>query len=117
MAKKAICCILAVTLAAAVFFGGCAGADTKKEFCRVLCLYEDGMMVWIPDIGNVYVKQVDADLGIAPLDTVVMKFSVDDLVAENGTFSNFFGEEETYSYMLEAPKRVRLTRASEETYG
>jgi len=63
--KKTICLILVLTLCASIFLGGCSGTDTKKEFCRVMCLYEDGMMVWIPDIGYVYVKHVDADLEIA----------------------------------------------------
>ena len=115
--KKTICLILVLTLCAEIFLGGCSGADTKKEFCRVMCLYEDGMMVWIPDIGYVYVKHVDADLEIAPLDTVVMKFTVSELESANGTFTDFFGVEETYTYILDTPKSIRHTKPGEETYG
>ena len=60
---------------------------------------------------------VDADLEIAPLDTVVMKFSASDLESASGAFTDYFGAEETYSYILENPKSIRHTKPGEETYG
>ena len=118
--KKAILFVITITICLA-FFCGCsqdtAGVNTKGEFCRVLCLEEDGIVVWIEKIGNVYVKQVDAVLEIEPLDTVVMEFSADDLDSASGKFIDAFGEEQIYSYILKIPKSIRHTTADEPTFG
>ena len=68
-------------------------------------------------IGNVYVKQVDAALEIEPLDTVVMEFSADDLKSASGTFTDAYGDEQTYSYILGSPKSIRHTTEDEPTFG
>ena len=118
--KKTVLLVIAIVLCLAVF-GGCTKdaqrVDTQGEFCRVLCLEEDGIVVWIEDIGNVYVKQVDAALVIEPLDTVVMEFSKDDLKSASGTFTDSFGDEQSYSYILENPKSIRRTAENEPTFG
>lgn len=112
--KKSICLFLAMVLCAAIFVAGCS---EDAVHCLVMCVKDDEIFVWVPDIGNVYVKYVDSGLEIDPLDTVVMKFDESDLEAASGTYTNFFGEEETYLYILETPKSIRLTRPGEETYG
>ncbi len=89
----------------------------QSEFCRVLCRMDDGIVVWIENIGHVYVKHVDAALQIEPLDTVVMSFSESDLELANGAFTDYFGEELSYSYMLESPKNIRHTTNEEPTFG
>ena len=102
-------------------FPGCsqdaAKADAQGEFCRVLCLEADGIVVWIEGIGNVYVKQVDPALEIEPLDTVVMEFSADDLKSASGKFTDAFGDEQAYSYILEILKNIRHTAEGEPTFG
>ena len=119
--KKVMFSIIAMTLCFVLFFCGCsqdaAEADTKSEFCRVLCLMDDGIVVWIENVEHVYVKHVDASLEIEPLDTVVMEFSESDLESANGTFTDFFGRELSYTYILETPKSIRHTTAEEPTFG
>lgn len=119
--KKAALFIIAIMLCFACFFGGCsqsaAQVDTQGEFCRVLCQIDDGIVVWIENIGHVYIEHVDAALEIEPLDTVVMEFSESDLELTNGTFTDPFGEELRYSYILETPKSIRHTTEEEPTFG
>jgi len=118
--KKAIFFVITIMICLALFWGcsqDAAKADTQGEFCQVLCLEEDGIVVWIEGIGNVYVKQVDAALEIEPLDTVVMEFSADDLESASGKFIDAFGEEQVYSYVLENPKSIRHTTEDEPTFG
>ena len=118
--KKTVLLVIAIVLCLAVLWGCTQDApkvDTQGEFCQVLCLEEDGIVVWIEDIGNVYVKQVDAALEIEVLDTVVMEFSKDNLESASGTFTDAFGDEQSYSYILENPKSVRRTTENEPTFG
>lgn len=118
--KKAVLLVIAIVLCLAVLWGCTQDApkvDTQGEFCRVLCLEEDGIVVWIEDIGNVYVKQVDTALKIEPLDTVVIEFSADDLESASGKFTDAFGEEQNYSYILKNPKSIRRTTENEPTFG
>ncbi len=119
--KKTIFFIIAITLCLAVVFSACSKknekVDKKGEFCRVLCLKDDGIVVWIENIGHVYVKHVDAALEIEPLDTVVMEFSKRDLQSANEKFTDFSGEELSYSYILEKPKSIRYTTDEEPTFG
>ena len=119
--KKAIFLITAITLCLVFFFVGCSQdsteVDVQNEFCRVLCLKDDGIIVWIEDIGNVYVKNVNITLEIEPLDTVVMEFSKDDLESANEKFTDCFGEEQSYLYILENPRSVRHTTEEEPTFG
>ncbi len=119
--KKAIFFIISIMLCLTLFFCGCSqnGAEVNKqsEFCRVLCLLDDGMVVWIENVGHVYVKHVDTALEIEPLDTVVMEFSESDLESANGKFIDFFGEELSYSYIIENPKSIRHTTEEEPTFG
>ena len=118
--KKAIFFVITIMICLALFWGcsrDAAKVDTQGEFCQVLCLEEDGIVVWIEDIGNVYVKQVDAVLEIEPLDTVVMEFSADDLESASGTFTDAYGDEQTYSYILGSPKSIRHTTEDEPTFG
>lgn len=91
--------------------------DVQREFCRVLCLTDDGIIVWIENIGNVYVRNIDTALEIEPLDTVVMEFSKDDLKSANESFTDFFGEVQVYSNILENPKHIRHTKENEPTFG
>jgi hypothetical protein len=115
--KKILVFILVVALCLAGLWG-CAGG--KKEYsARVEGLTEDGIIVRIPDsdLGYVYVKHVNADLQIGSLDTVYMEFEESDLKAESGTFVDVFGKEQTYSYILENPKSIRLASPGEPTFG
>ena len=118
--KKAILFVITIMICLSLFWGcsqDAAGVNTQGEFCRVLCLEDDGIVVWIEGIGHVYVKQVDAALEIEPLDTVVMEFSADDLESANGTFTDAFGDEQSYSYILGSPKSIRHTTENEPTFG
>ena len=118
--KKTISLVITILICLSLFWGcsqDTAGVNTQGKFCRVLCLEEDGIVVWIEKIGNVYVKQVDAALEIEPLDTVVMEFSADDLKSASGTFTDAFGDEQVYSYILEIPKNIRHTTEDEPTFG
>ena len=119
--KKAILFIITIMLCLGLFLSGCSRnateSDTQSEFCRVLCLKDDGIVVWIENIGNIYVKQVDASLKITPLDTVVMEFSESDLASATGIFTDAFGEEQSYLYILETPESIRYTTEEEPTFG
>ena len=122
--KRAVFLIITIILCVALF-EGCAKdvteVVTQGEFCRVLCIKEDGIVVEIPDtdLGYVYVKYTNADLEIEPLDTVVIEFSESDLKSANEKFTDFFGEELTYLNILENPKSIRLADPSigEPTFG
>ena len=119
--KKVNLFITAMTLCFVFLLVGCSRSSTadnvQSESCRVLCLKDDGIIVWIENIGNVYVKNVDTTLEIEPLDTVVMEFSKDDLKSANEKFTDFFGEEQVYSNILENPKHIRHTKEDEPTFG
>jgi hypothetical protein len=123
--KKAVYFAIAVAFCLSILCGctsEAAETDIQEESCRVLCLKEDGIVIAIIEAEQtryVYVKHVDADLGIEPLDTVVIEFAEQDLKSESGTFTDAFGEEQDYSYILETPKSIRLADSSvgEPTYG
>ena len=119
--KKAILFVIAIALFAGLCFGGCSRStvepDEENKFCRVLCLKEDGIVVWTENIGNIYVKQIDTSLDIELLDTVVIVFSERDLEAATGTFTDAFGEEQSYFYILENPESIRHTTEKEPTFG
>lgn len=134
--KKSIALIIAITLCLTAFLCGCSEnvnkddiqdatteipeitkTETQGEFCRVLCVKEDGIIVWVGEYGHIYVKNVDNSLEIKPLQTLVIDFSEEDLEKANGIFTDSFGDEQTYSYILESPKSIRHTTAEEPTYG
>ena len=119
--KKAVLLFTAITLCFVLFFAGCSQdsteVDIQRELCRVLCLKDDGIIVWIENIGNVYVKNVDTTLEIAPLDTVVIEFSKDNLKSANETFTDHSGEAQIYSNILENPKHIRHVTENEPTFG
>lgn len=122
--RKAVLFLFVVTLCLTALCGcteEAAKADPQEELCRVLCIKEDGIVVEIPslDVGCVYVKLTNDDLEIEPLDTVVIEFSSSDLKSESGEFTDPFGEEQAYSYVLENHKNVRLadTSVGEPTFG
>lgn len=93
--------------------------DTQGTFCRVVCVKNGGIILDIEHVGYVYVKQIDTDQQIDVLDTVVMDFSQSDLIPETGDFLDFGGKERSYSYVLSAPKSIRLADSSigEPTFG
>ena len=119
--KKALFFVFSIMLCIALFCSGCSQSpekvEARSESCRVLCVMDDGFVVWIEDIGNVYVKQFAAGVKISPLGTVVMEFYDCDLVSDNGTFTDPFGKEQNYSYILENPKSIRLPTENEPTFG
>ena len=106
-----------------VFLMGCthdtADVKTQGEFCRVVSVREDGIVVEIENVGVVYVKNLPTDLKIEALDTVVMEFSETDLKPESGKFVDAFGEEQSYAFILEIPQSIRLANpeAGEPTFG
>lgn len=118
--KKTWLLIIATLFCLAALYG-CTpeAAETQTASCRVQCVTEDGLIVWIEHTGYVYVKNVSTGLDIQTLDTVVMEFSESDLEAADGTFLNFDGNELRYSYILEKPSSIRLADPSsgEPTFG
>lgn len=132
--KKSIALIVAIIMLLTAFLCGCTNnsinedtttaepeeitnAEAQGEFCRVVCLKDDGIIVWAGEYEHIYVKNVDVALDIKPLQTVVIDFSESDLQKANGTFIDSFGDEQTYSYILEIPKSIRHTTSEEPTYG
>ncbi len=132
--KKSISLIVAITLCLTAFLCGCTNnsinedtttaeseeitnTEAQGELCRVVCLKDDGIVVWAGEYEHIYVKNVDVALDIKPLQTVVIDFSESDLQRANGTFTDTFGDEQGYSYVLEKPKSIRRTTAEEPTYG
>lgn len=132
--KKSIALIVVIIMLLTVFLCGCTNnsinedtttaeseeitkTETQGEFCRVLCLKDDGIIVWAGEYEHIYVKNVDVALDIKPLQTVVIDFSESDLQRAKGTFTDTFGDEQTYSYILESPKSIRHTTSEEPTFG
>ncbi len=131
--KKSIALIVAIIMLLTAFLCGCTNsinedttttepeeitnAEAQGEFCRVLCLKEDGIIVWAGEYEHIYVKNVDVALDIKPLQTVVIDFSESDLKEGDGTFTDFSGAELCYSYILENPKSIRYTTLEEPTFG
>ncbi len=128
--KKVLLFMIAVAVCFTVL-AGCAQdvptVDTQdaptvavqEESCRVEGIQEDGIVVYMPSTGYVYVKNVDSALGIKLLNTVVMKFYESDLKAEEGAFLDFAGKEQQYAYVLENPVSIRLAdpASGEPTFG
>ena len=134
--KKSIALIVAIIMLLTAFLCGCTKntkedmqdttttefkeitkTETQGEFCRVLCLKDDGIVVWAGEYEHIYVKNIDVALDIKPLQTVVIDFSESDLQKAKGTFTDSFGDEQTYSYILESPKSIRHTTSEEPTFG
>jgi hypothetical protein len=92
------------------------GNKTSEVFCRVLNSEDNGMYVWTENFGHIYVKYGNIDLEISPLDTVVIEFSESDLISANGQFTDFFGKEQNYLYILENPQNIRYTTPEEPTF-
>lgn len=119
--KKAILFAITIMLILGLVLSGCSHntttTATQSKFCRVLCIKGDGIVVWAENIGNIYVKQIDASLQIAPLETVVMEFSESTLEPATGTFTDAFGEEQHYLFILDAPASIRYTTEDEPTFG
>ena len=122
--KKLFCFMLALGLCLVVFSGCSQSVDEsslREEFCCVLSLQEDGIVVEIPDadLGYVYVRYCDKALEVAPLDTVVIQFSETDLKSAYGKFTDYFGETLSYSYIIDSPHSIRLADAAkgEPTFG
>ena len=134
--KKSIALIVAIIMLLTAFLCGCTKntkedmqdttttefkeitkTETQGEFCRVLCLKDDGIVVWAEEYEHIYVKNVDGDLEIKPLQTVMIAFSEDGLIKSEGVFTDTFGDEQSYSYVLENPKGIRYTTSEEPTYG
>ena len=119
--KKALFFVFSIMLCIALFCSGCSQSpekvEARSESCRVLCVMDDGFVVWIPDIGNVYVTQFAGSVTIYPLGTVVMEFYECDLVSDSGAFTDAFGEKQMYSYILENLKSIRLPTENEPTFG
>ena len=122
--KKALFFVFSIMLCILFLCSGCSQPEPSAEkeearskFCRVLCVMDEGFVVWIEDIGNVYVTQFIGGVEIRPLGTVVMEFYESDLVSKSGTFIDAFGKEQEYSYILEKPKSIRLPTENEPTFG
>lgn len=134
--KKSIALIVAIIMLLTAFLCGCTKntkedvqdttttefqeitkTETQGEFCRVVCLKDGGIIVWAGEYEHIYVKNVDVALDIKPLQTVVIDFSESDLQKVNGAFKDTFGDEQTYSYILESPKSIRHTTSEEPTFG
>ena len=101
-------------------FLGCTGnTDVQTKSGRVECMMDDGMIVYLPSYGYVYVKNVTTNSEIGALCTVIIEFSEENLQQESGTFQNFSGNELEYSYVLNAINSIRLAdpAAGEPTYG
>lgn len=139
--KRALSIIIA-TIFCLVWLSGCKEqqaetytATPQEIFCQVHCIKEDGIIVDVFDVNvenytfdhlkaadgeyvrYVYVKYKNEDLPIDPLDTVVIKFALNQLTPVNGDFVDFFDAEQHYSYVLENPENVRMTNADEPTFG
>ena len=116
--KKILVFILVVALCLTGLWG-CADGNKKEYSARVVCVTEEGIIVQIPALGEdyIYVKNVNDDLQIKSLNTVYMEFEESDLKAESETFVDVFGKEQTYSYILENPKSIRLASPGEPTFG
>ena len=120
--KKRLCLVVLLSLCMTLFFGCDQNAATpslEKKFCRVVCVETDGIVVDIEYVGYVYVKMAEEYPDIAPLKTVVIEYSANDLKEAHGTFVDCFGEEQQYAYTLENPTTIRWAdpSAGEPTFG
>ena len=118
--KKTICFAMILILIMTILIG-CSRTTTEPQsqeyFCRVMCLKENGIVVWTGDFGNIYVKNATLEPEITPLDTVVMSFAPEDFTAVSESFVDYFGDEDTYTYILERPNSIRYPTAEEPTFG
>lgn len=125
--KKFFSFVLMVVLCLALL-PGCAqdgtAADTtevskNEKYCRVMRVENDGIFVWVDPFDHVFVKNVDPNLGIEPLDTVIIDFMEGDLVPASGEFLDAFYHRQNYSYILENYKSIRFPdpSAGEPTFG
>jgi len=119
--KRTISAAVIVFCCLVLFLNGCSNkveeTKTPDVFCRVLCLEDNGMYVWTERFGHIYVKHVNMDLDISALDTVVIDFTENDLISAKGEFTDCFGEEQKYAYVLENPQSIRHNTPEEPTFG
>ena len=97
------------------------GVNVKEEFCRVLYIEENGIVVSMPytDLDYIYVKKDGIGSRVMSFETLVIKFLESDLKPQKGSFVGFDGKEAEYSYVLENPRGIRRPDASkgEPTFG
>ncbi len=105
--KRILFIILAIVLCLSLF-SGCA---TKKEYCYVLGVAEDGFITNIDDLGRVFVKYENAQQHIKMFDTVVIKYNDVNLKETSGYI--VVGKHKiSYSYILEEVQSLRLSDPS-----
>jgi len=95
--------------------------NVKEEFCRVLYIEENGIVVSMPytDWDYIYVKKDGIGSRVMSFETLVIKFLERDLKPQKGSFVGFDGKEAEFSYVLENPRGIRRPDSSkgEPTFG
>jgi len=86
--------------------------DTAKSYCYVSYVSSDGFVADINDLGRVFVEYANADDNIELFDTVIVEYSTDDLIEENGSYVAITGNEDHWSYRIQNPKKVRVADPS-----
>ena len=113
---KRILFIILATVLCLSLFSGCA---TKKEFCYVGDVTEDGFFVDLDDVeGTVFVKYENAQQRVRSYTTVLIEYSSFKLKKKSGSI--VVGKYTCYySYVLEEVKNLRLSDPSkgEPLYG
>ena len=110
---------LLALLIAALCLPACAFNPAEKvnqdNFYRVECICENGFIAQNSSPDKIFVKYPQTDQ-FEEYDTVYIEFDESDLIPGSGTYSDSYGYEISYSYVLENPKTVRLAGPGEPTY-
>ena len=91
-----------------------AGSDAASgiaiAYCYVVYTAPDGFVVHINDLGYVFVKHADSEIKL--FNTVVIEYDAADLTKTDGSYLDLDGSSQSYSYMLQKTRGIRLADPS-----
>ena len=91
-----------------------AGSDAASgiaiAYCYVVHTAPDGFVVHVNDLGYVFVKHADSE--IKTFHTVVIEYDVADMTKTDGSYIDIDGSSQSYSYILQKTRGIRLADPS-----
>ena len=89
---------------------GATAPDIAIAYCYVVHTAQDGFVVHINDLGYVFVKHADSEIKL--FNTVVIEYDAADLTKTDGSYLDLDGSSQSYSYMLQKTRGIRLADPS-----
>ena len=90
--------------------GSDAASGIAIAYCYVVHTAPDGFVVHVNDLGYVFVKYADSEIKL--FNTVVIEYDAADLTKTDGSYLDLDGSSQSYSYMLQKTRGIRLADPS-----